>query len=98
MATGGYLAPPQEIVDIPDAPLTPGVLVGPTRDVFVLMERRSIPLTGWQGRPLGAVGQLPDRPAGGVAEALSSSGCGLALARAHRLSPARQGCSTSLRA
>ena len=48
----GYLIPPQEIVDILDAPPTPGVLVGPTRDVFVLVEQRSMPPIGWLARPL----------------------------------------------
>ena len=51
-AAGGYLTPPQEIVDILDAPPTPGVLVGPTRDVFVLVEQRSMPPIGWLARPL----------------------------------------------
>ena len=49
---GGYLTPPQEIVDILDAPPTPGVLVSPNRDVIVLTERRSMPPISWQARPL----------------------------------------------
>ena len=49
---GGYLTPPQQIVDILDAPPTPSVLVGPNRDVIVLMERRSMPPIAWQARPL----------------------------------------------
>ncbi len=49
---GGYLTPPQEIVDILDAPPTPAVLVGPNRDVIVLMDRRSMPPISWQARPL----------------------------------------------
>ena len=48
----GYLAPPQEIVDILDAPPTPSVLVGPTRDVIVLIEQQSMPSIGWLARPL----------------------------------------------
>ena len=48
----GYLTPPQEIVDILDAPPTPGVLVSPNRDVIVLTERRSMPPISWQARPL----------------------------------------------
>ena len=48
----GYLIPPQQIVDILDAPPTPGVLVGPTRDVTVLIEQRSMPPIGWLARPL----------------------------------------------
>ena len=51
-STRGYLTPPQEIVDILDAPPTPAVLVGPNRDVIVLMERRSMPPISWQARPL----------------------------------------------
>ena len=47
-----YLVPPQEIVDILDAPPTPSVLVGPTRDVIVLVEQRSMPPIGWLARPL----------------------------------------------
>ncbi len=49
---GGYLTPPREIVDILDAPPTPGVLVSPNRDVIVLTERRSMPPISWQARPL----------------------------------------------
>ena len=48
----GYLSPPQEIVDILDAPPTPSVLVGPSRDVIVLIEQRSMPPIGWLARPL----------------------------------------------
>ncbi|MCY4559108.1 MAG: hypothetical protein OXF79_22580, partial [Chloroflexi bacterium] len=51
-AESGYLNPPREIVDILDAPPTPGVLVSPNRDVVVLMERRSMPPISWQARPL----------------------------------------------
>ncbi len=51
-STGGYLTPPREIVDILDAPPTPSVLVGPKRDVVVLMESRSMPPISWQARPL----------------------------------------------
>ena len=52
VAESGYLAPPRAIVDILDAPPTPSVLVGPTRDVFVLVEQRSMPSIGWLARPL----------------------------------------------
>ena len=48
----GYLSPPREIVDILDAPPTPGVLVSPNRDVVVLTERRAMPPISWQARPL----------------------------------------------
>ena len=51
-AERGYLNPPREIVDILDAPPTPGVLVSPNRDVVVLMERQSMPPISWQARPL----------------------------------------------
>ena len=48
----GYLTPPQAIVDILDAPPTPNVIVGPTRDVAVFVEQRSMPPIGWLGRPM----------------------------------------------
>ena len=48
----GYLTPPQTIVDILDAPPTPTVIVGPTRDAVVFVEQRSMPPIGWLGRPL----------------------------------------------
>ena len=51
-SAGGYLTPPREIVDILDAPPTPGVLVSPNRDVIVLTEQRSMPPISWQARPL----------------------------------------------
>ena len=51
-SAGGYLAPPQDIVDILDAPPTPSILVGPNRDIIVLMESRSMPPISWQARPL----------------------------------------------
>ena len=48
----GYLTPPQNIVDILDAPPTPSVIVGPTRDVAVFVEQRSMPPIGWLARPM----------------------------------------------
>ncbi len=48
----GYLTPPRTIVDILDAPPTPNVIVGPTRDVAVFVEQRSMPPIGWLGRPM----------------------------------------------
>ena len=48
----GYLTPPQAIVDILDAPPTPTVIVGPTRDVAVFVEQRSMPPISWLGRPM----------------------------------------------
>ena len=49
---GGYLVPPDRIVEILDAPPTPGVLVGPERDVIVLVESRSMPPIAWLARPM----------------------------------------------
>ena len=51
-AASGYLSPPQTIVDILDAPPTPTVIVGPTRDVAALVEQRSMPPIGWLARPM----------------------------------------------
>ena len=48
----GYLTPPETIVDILDAPPTPNVIVGPTREVAVFVEQRSMPPIGWLGRPM----------------------------------------------
>ena len=48
----GYLTPPDAIVQILDAPATPGVIVGPTRDVVAFVERRGMPPIGWLARPL----------------------------------------------
>ena len=48
----GYLEPPQDIVDIVDAPLIPTAIVGPHRDVVVLVERRSAPPIRWLARPM----------------------------------------------
>ena len=48
----GYLTPPQTIVDTLDAPPTPTVIVGPTRDVVVFVEQRSMPPIGWLARPM----------------------------------------------
>ncbi len=50
--TGSYLVPPDGIVEILDAPPTPGVLVGPGRDVAVFIESRSMPPIGWLARPM----------------------------------------------
>ena len=41
-ADTGYQAPPQEIVDLLDAPITPAVSFGPNPDLAVLLERRSL--------------------------------------------------------
>ena len=49
---GGYLVPPDRIVEILDAPPTPRVLVGPARDVAVFIESRSMPPIAWLARPM----------------------------------------------
>ena len=49
---GGYRVPPDAIVEILDAPPTPGVLVGPERDVIVLVESRPMPPVAWLARPM----------------------------------------------
>ena len=49
---GGYLVPPDRIVQILDAPPTPRVLVGPARDVAVFIESRSMPPIAWLARPM----------------------------------------------
>ncbi len=48
----GYLTPPAVIVDILDAPPTPSVIVGPTRDVVVFVEQRSMPPIAHLARPM----------------------------------------------
>ncbi len=53
----GYLTPPQDIVDILDAPPLPDVLVSPTGDTLVLTERRGMP-------PISALAQPMHRLAG----------------------------------
>ena len=50
--TSRYMAPPDAIVEILDAPPTPGVLVGPAQDVIVLVESRSMPPIAWLARPM----------------------------------------------
>jgi hypothetical protein len=42
-ATPGYQLPPQEIVDILDAPPPPTTALSPTRDTLALIERASMP-------------------------------------------------------
>ena len=49
---GGYLVPPDRIVEFLDAPPTPRVLVGPARDVAVFIESRSMPPIAWLARPM----------------------------------------------
>ncbi len=47
-----YLVPPNGIIQILDAPPTPNILVGPGRDVIVLVESRSMPPITWLARPM----------------------------------------------
>ena len=48
----GYLTPPEVIVDVLDAPPTPAVIVGPTRDAAVFVEQAGMPPIGWLARPM----------------------------------------------
>lgn len=50
--SSGYLLPPKEIVDILDAPPTPGVLVGPDRHSVALLSRRSMPTIAELAEPI----------------------------------------------
>ena len=49
---GVWLTPPQNIVDILDAPRTPDVVVSPNRDVVALIERRPMPAVAELARPM----------------------------------------------
>jgi dipeptidyl aminopeptidase/acylaminoacyl peptidase len=51
-ATSGYLMPPKVIVDILDAPPTPGLIVGPTRQTIALLDWRSIPTITELSQPI----------------------------------------------
>jgi dipeptidyl aminopeptidase/acylaminoacyl peptidase len=51
-AGSGYLKPPQLIVDILDAPPTPGVVVGPQKRVIALTDRRSMPTIAELSQPM----------------------------------------------
>ncbi|MGI8785327.1 MAG: prolyl oligopeptidase family serine peptidase [Acidobacteriota bacterium] len=48
----GYLTPPQAIIDILDAPPTPGVSVGPDRRTVALTYRRSMPTIAELAEPI----------------------------------------------
>ena len=50
--TAGYLTPPQEIVDVLDAPPTPRLLVSPTRDTVALLARPAMPSIAAVSRPM----------------------------------------------
>ena len=47
-----YLLPPKAIVDILDAPPSPGVAVSPTREVLALLPRRSMPSIAELAQPM----------------------------------------------
>jgi len=48
----GYRTPPQVIVDILDAPATPGIAVSPSRDTVALLEERAMPPIADLARPM----------------------------------------------
>src|SRR5438128_447554 len=48
----GYLMPPKVIVDILDAPPTPGVVVAPDRRTVALLSRRSLPTIAELAEPI----------------------------------------------
>ena len=47
-----YLTPPRVIVDILDAPPTPGVIVSPDRHTIALLDRRSMPAISELAQPI----------------------------------------------
>ena len=47
-----YLVPPQEIVDIIDAPPTPTAIISPDGKTVAFLERRSAPPIQWLARPM----------------------------------------------
>jgi dipeptidyl aminopeptidase/acylaminoacyl peptidase len=51
-STTVYLTPPRAIIDILDAPPTPGVAVSPARDVVALLPRRSMPAIAEVSQPM----------------------------------------------
>jgi dipeptidyl aminopeptidase/acylaminoacyl peptidase len=51
-ASSGYLTPPKVIVDILDAPPTPGVSVGPQKRTIALTDRRSMPTIAELAEPI----------------------------------------------
>ncbi len=52
MSQEQYRLPPKEIVDILNAPLTPGVSLNPQRDLMVLIERESMPPISELAKPM----------------------------------------------
>src|SRR5712692_10490158 len=48
----GYLLPPKVIVDMLDAPPTPGVVTAPDRRMIALLERRSMPTIAELAQPI----------------------------------------------
>jgi len=51
-APSDYLVPPQEIIEIVDAPPTPTAIVSPNRKTIAFIERRGAPPIQWLARPM----------------------------------------------
>ena len=51
-ASSGYLTPPKVIVDMLDAPPTPGLIVGPDHKIVALLYRRSMPTIAELAEPI----------------------------------------------
>jgi dipeptidyl aminopeptidase/acylaminoacyl peptidase len=73
-----YLTPPQVIVDVLDAPPTPGIVVSPTREVIALLPRRSLPAIAELSRPMLRLAGLRIDPANNGPH-LTPSGTGITL-------------------
>ena len=52
VTTSGYLIPPKVVVDILDAPPTPGVTVSPDHRTVALLSRRSMPTVAELAQPI----------------------------------------------
>jgi dipeptidyl aminopeptidase/acylaminoacyl peptidase len=52
LAQEGYKLPPQEVVDILDAPQAPAVMVSPDRSVLVMAHRRNMPTIAEMSQPM----------------------------------------------
>ena len=50
--SSNYLVPPQTIVEIVDAPPSPGAIVSPNRETVAFIERRGAPPIQWLARPM----------------------------------------------
>ena len=62
-AQAGYKLPPQEIIDILDAPQAPGVEVSPDGNWLVLSHRRSMPSLADMSQPVLRIGGRRINPA-----------------------------------